>query len=444
LRQWASHPLAEALESEQSAEQCTTPGVPLGFLGNLVQWGENLPGTRMFFWAIAGLVGMLVGVPTIVAIFFVLGYVNRPAAQLVAAKNCRWTHEATAIAIGSQLRPGQKIELAAGEAQIVFARGAVVTVRGASVLNIESDSCARLVVGNVSAKAETERSHGFTLRLPTTSVVDLGTEFHVQAAADGHSRVDVTAGAVEIHDGQTWQSRRLTAGQAAQFEPGERGVFAVIEGGDETPVWRFPTIEPPSDKDYADASQHHAKISVVEGQLDGKYSGPVERLLDGHAQVMPDLPEQSVFFKDSETEIDGKFLLDLGKAVSVRKINTYSWHGSANHSYPASGLHTSRAPQRYTLYGFAGDNPPPTKGNPAEHGWTRICRVDTDEFFSVPPVINRPAQQAVSISRAAGEVGRYRYLLWVVLPSRTPLVAGDVPWFENTFFGEFDVYAEGR
>ena len=414
------------------------PSTPtLGFLGDVVRWGENLLGMRMFVWMLAGFVGMLVGLPTIMAILPVLGFANRPAAQLVAATNCRWTDAAAAIPFGGDLRPGQKIDLAAGEIKIAFARGAVLTVRGPSVLEIESAACARLVVGSVSARAESARSHGFTLRLPTASVVDLGTEFHVQTAVDGHSRVDVSVGAVEIRDRLSPRPRRLDAGQAAQFEPGENGVFAMIEGGDESPAFRFPTIEPPSNKDYADASQNHATISVAEGRLD-ENSGPVECLLDGRGLSSADAFWEGVFFRDGET---GKLLLDLGKVVRVQKINTYSWHESANYPRTPGARHTSRAPQRYTLYGFAGDSPPPVKGDPAAHGWTRICRIDTDEYFSVPPVLHRPAQQAVSIGGANREVARCRFLLWAPLATPTEDTPGD-KWNANTLFAEFDVYAE--
>ena len=126
----------------------------------------------------------------------------------------------------------------------------------------------------------------------------------------------------------------------------------------------------------------------------------------------------------------GKFLVDLGKVVRVRKINTYSWHEGIGPIHPPDVPHppdspyTAMAPQRYTLYGACGNSPPPFEGDPVEHGWTRICHVDTDAFFSVPPILNRPPQQAVSISGADGEVGRYRYLLWAPQATR---VLPDLP-----------------
>jgi hypothetical protein len=104
-----------------------------------------------------------------------------------------------------------------------------------------------------------------------------------------------------------------------------------------------------------------------------------------------------------------------------------------------------RATQRYALYGYSGDTPPPTAADPASHGWTLISRVDTDEFFTVPPVTNRPAQQGVSITGNDRKLGRYRFLLWAVQPTHAESFTSSPempPADQNTFFGEFDVYAE--
>ena len=61
---------------------------------------------------------------------------------------------------------------------------------------------------------------------------------------------------------------------------------------------------------------------MAEGTL-APDSGPVELLLDGAGQSTADSPHQSVFFANNQK---GKILLDLGRAVRVQKINSYSWH----------------------------------------------------------------------------------------------------------------------
>ena len=362
-------------------------------------------------------------------------------ARLAKAVGCRWTNAKTVLPVGSELLAGQKLDLATGEAEIVFGSGAVVVLRGATMLEIESAGSVRLLLGRVTARAETEAAHGFTVHTRTACLTDLGTQFDVQAAADGRSGVYVTVGAVEVRaDGGGAAAHRLEAGESAQIEPGDSGAVAIIESGDGTAAFKFPTIEPPSDHDYADASQKHATVRLVEGKV-GPDSGPVDVLLDGRGQSKADAPRESFFFYDN---FAGKILVDLGKPVLVRKINTYSWH--VYEKAPLGhDMRDVRATQRYALYGYSGDTPPPAAGDPASHGWTLISRVDTDEFFTVPPVTNRPPQQGVSITGNNRKLGRYRFLLWAVQPTHAESFTSSPempPADQNTFFGEFDVYAE--
>jgi hypothetical protein len=415
----------------------------LGFLGDL---GPRSGGILSSYSLVFSLLGLVAVVGSLAA---AVGWALHgrqpeqavaaaaPAARLTRAIDCRWNGPEVGFSPGAELVAGRELELAAGEAEIAFRSGARIVVRGPSILKIESENSARLLVGRVTARADTKRSHGFILHTQTASVLDLGTEFHVQAAADGHAEIHVTAGTVEIQTVKHQARHRLQVGDTAQVEPGDAGVYAVIESGSGTSAFTFPTIAPPSNKDYADATQHHATIRVAEGTLHGE-SGPIPRLLDGKGQSTADSPGESVFFANNQK---GKILLDLGKAVRVRKVDTYSWHAyekvSAGHD-----RYDTRATQRYNLYGYVGERPPATAGDPAAHGWILISRVNTDDFFSVPPAVNRPTQQAVSITAADGNVGRYRFLLWDVHPTHVspypPYPEGE----QNTFFGEFDVFAE--
>lgn len=373
----------------------------------------------------------------------------RPVASL-ARIDGRWASPAKsagsgAIRPGSGLRIGQNLALASGEAEVVFQTGAVAVLRadsfsGPAKLEIDSPNSVRLVIGNLSVRADTPRARGFTVHAGSASLIDLGTEFHVQEAEEGHSEVYVTVGAVEVRAHPGALPRVLNAGQAAHIETGSCGIVALIEGGRDTPDWVFPTIKPPSDRDYADVSQHHASIRVVQGNL-APDSGPVELLLDGRGQSNSDSPGESVFFGNNNQK--GRILLDLGRSVTVREINTYSWH-KYEMVPPGHPRRNSRTIQRYVLYGYAGEMPPPTRGDPAANGWTLISRVNSDAFFAVLPRVEWPAQLAVSITGKDGQIGRYRYLLWEVHP--THVDAGPATTMRrsehNTFFGEFDVYAE--
>ena len=84
------------------------------------------------------------------------------------------------------------------------------------------------------------------------------------------------------------------------------------------------------------------------------------------------------------------------------------------------------------------DVAPPVDTLPELAGWERVARVDTDEYFGVVSRLDRPAQQACSITAASGPLGRYRYLLWELQPNRFP---GYRP-LHNSFYGEIDIYAD--
>ena len=359
-----------------------------------------------------------------------------PVAHL-GAVDCRWNGPEIGLAPCAELAAGQELALAAGEAEIAFGSGARVLVARPEHSQNRIGQRARLLVGRVSARAETARSHGFTLHTQTISVLDLGTEFQVQAAADGHSEIHVTAGTVEIQTVKHPAKHRLQVGDTAQVEPGDAGVFAVIESGSGTPAFKFPTIAPPFVQGLCRRLATPCHDPHCRRHLHGE-SGPVQRLVDGVGQSTADSPGESVFFANNQK---GKILLDLGKTVRVEQINTYSWH--AYQKVPAKhDRYDTRATQRYNLYGYVGANPAAIGGRPGRP------RLDPDQSRQHRRILLRPAgaeppvQQAVSITAADRNVGHYRFLLWDVQPTH---VSPDPPYPEgeqNTFFGEFDVFAE--
>ena len=344
---------------------------------------------------------------------------ERPSvASWTASDDCRLLTPKDGAAGGS-LRPGQRLALASGSAKIRFDSGAEVKLSGSADIEINSANKCSLSIGQLSARAESLQSHGFTVVLRTAKIVDVGTGFDIVAWADGHSQVHVSEGAVEVHMANAQKVHRLQAGQDMEIEPGSPGVTARIESGNGTPAFKFPTIEPPSDQDYVDALQGHATLRVVQGSLDIK-SGPVTVLNDGHAQHNADSPQESLFFAK---ETSGRILMDLGKAVSVSKVNTYSWQ-------------KNRAGQQYVLYGATGPAAPPTKGDLSACGWRLVARVNTDKDLGLPRDVDSPVQQGVSITAAGDPIGRYRYLLWELQPAPPE----HKPVGDNVCYGEFDVY----
>jgi len=179
-------------------------------------------------------------------------------------------------------------------------------------------------------------------------------------------------------------------------------------------AFRFANVPPASQNDAASK----ATFTLVSGQRD-RNGGDLAVLHDGGVPTEEDQPASNFFFNAG---LDGgRLLVDLGGAIDIKQVNTYSWHPG------------SRGPQVYGLYASDGSdgafNSQPQKGtDPQTCGWKLIAKVDAR-----PQQGEIGGQYGVSISDSAGLLGKYRYLLFDV--SRTE---GDDP-FGNTFFSEIDV-----
>jgi hypothetical protein len=199
-------------------------------------------------------------------------------------------------------------------------------------------------------------------------------------------------------------------------------ISVVVEHNDNqhaAPYFTFQHISAPSGSDAAT----HARFMLLEGESDSNGDG-LSALHDGKVPSGPDQPDANFFF-NAGTE-GGRILADLGGALELEQVNTYSWHPGA------------RGPQVYQLYGSDGQTDrfqlrPGHETDPAQCGWTPLARVDTR-----PKEGEGGGQYGVSIRASAGILGTYRYLLFDV--SRTE--AEDA--FGNTFYSEIDVVAKGN
>src|SRR5262249_8005838 len=110
----------------------------------------------------------------------------------------------------------------------------------------------------------------------------------------------------------------------------------------------------------------------------------------------------------------------------VKQINTYSWHPGA------------RGPQVYSLHGADGtakgfDEAPKRPNDPEKCGWTYL--VDIDTRARGEKAEDCGGQYGVSVSRADGLLGKFRYLLLDISETE------DDDKYGNTFYSEIDVIA---
>jgi hypothetical protein len=183
-----------------------------------------------------------------------------------------------------------------------------------------------------------------------------------------------------------------------------------------TPEFKFQKAPSPLKNDAAAT----ARFTVVEGTSDPNGS-TLRALNNGQLPEEEDQPRANFFFA-AGTE-GGRLQLDLGNVISIKQINSYSWHRS------------DRAPQVYRCYaadGAAGafQAEPKKDTHPEQCGWKLIATVDTR-----PASGPRGGQFGVSIADTTGSLGKYRYLLFDI--SRTE----DRDTFGNTFYSEIDVRA---
>jgi hypothetical protein len=188
-------------------------------------------------------------------------------------------------------------------------------------------------------------------------------------------------------------------------------------GNAATKDFKFKTVPSPV-KDDAGAK---AKLALVVGRQDSS-SATLNALTDGLLPSREDQPGANFFFEAGSD--GGRFLIDLGSAIEIAQVNTYSWHPN------------TRGPQVYNLFVSDGTDAkfnaePDAKTDPRARGWKLIATVDTR-----PKQGESGGQYGVSVSDAGGTLGKFRYLLFDCVPTET-----DDP-FGNTFYSEVDVVAK--
>jgi hypothetical protein len=176
----------------------------------------------------------------------------------------------------------------------------------------------------------------------------------------------------------------------------------------------FNKVPSPSRSDAAT----QARFTIVDGRPDGN-GGGAEKLHDGMIPTEEDQPAENFFFRAGTD--GGRLRIDLGGAVDIKQVNTYSWHPG------------SRGPQVYDLYGSDGkadgfDAQPRRGADPQTCGWKLVARVDTR-----PEGNGGGGRYGVSVCESDGTLGTYRYLLLDVFRTE------QTDAFGNTFYSEIDV-----
>jgi hypothetical protein len=193
--------------------------------------------------------------------------------------------------------------------------------------------------------------------------------------------------------------------------PCEAAVKVEIKRSESDNGFKLDPIPAPATNDAAAS----ATFTLVDGQRDGN-GGELAVLHDGQLPSEADEPSRNFFFQNGSD--GGRIEVDLGKLVSIKSVQTYSWHPK------------ERGPQAYKLYAAKGDEKgfakaPKRDTDPRTSGWKPIAKVE-------PRRKGEGGQFAASITQSPS-LGEYRYLLFDIAR------ADEQDAQSNTFFSEIDI-----
>jgi hypothetical protein len=138
-------------------------------------------------------------------------------ATLSQAIDAEWGHATEAYRVGARVLSGD-LSLRKGVARLAYDGGVELIIEGPADLRLESGSAATLLSGKIVFRAD-DASAPFTLKTPSSVLVDLGTEYAVEVGQD-QEEVHVFSGEVQRlpkEAARDVQPQLLAAGEARRY-----------------------------------------------------------------------------------------------------------------------------------------------------------------------------------------------------------------------------------
>ena len=263
--------------------------------------------------------------------------------RITGMVDCQWADASTEAVNGAYVPLGRKYALSSGLMEITYDTGAKVIVQGPVTYEVESAFGGYLAVGKLTARVDKKEDHRstskspnptlFTIKTPTATVTDLGTEFGVEVDESGTTQSHVFRGLVRVQrlaDGGKPEEtgQLLRENESARVERSGQGRIVVVPAAKsagfvrEIPKLKIKTLD---------------LVDVVAGG-DG-FSGRRGRGIDPTSGRTTDTPPNGYMTGDGKYHrveelpfVDGVFIPDVGSdQVQIDSAgNTFGLFGNAN------------------------------------------------------------------------------------------------------------------
>jgi hypothetical protein len=154
--------------------------------------------------------------------------------EITGIANGQWPADAPRSFHHDRVFIGQRITLNAGMLEITYDTGAKVILQAPVLFEIDSTNSGFVLRGKLTGKITSELARGFTIRTPTATMVDLGTEFGVDVDSTGRTASHVFRGEVKLttfsSGNEPGREVTLRANEACRVEKqaDDAGMFAVV------------------------------------------------------------------------------------------------------------------------------------------------------------------------------------------------------------------------
>ena len=265
---------------------------------------------------------------------------GNPVARLVASVDADW-QEIEPMS-GSLLEAGT-YRLDAGTVELVFNRGARVTLQGPSSFEIKRTDLLHVSSGNLVAKIP-EEAIGFTITTDEAEVVDLGTEFGLRVGEGRQTEVHVIEGLVEVferHDiGKSGSSNR--SGESIRIEEG-KAIRLKLDATDKLGSENIPVRS--SLGVLGIKNQSGLGLTFLQGNIRLKESVLRKDLKRKTTSWIEVIPEMSNVLLSKEVPVtltsagNYRFFGDAGMTIPKgMKVDSYLLHFRSNQPTPIRGV----------------------------------------------------------------------------------------------------------